>query len=258
VAFLQGLVSNDVTKAQSNKAVYAALLTPQGKFLHDLFILDHDGAFLIDCESARAEDLIARLKTYKLRAKVTLEDVTSAYDVWGQWGGDCNAALAFADPRLPALGNRAFVAKGTKPDNVTLVSFEEWDADRLALGIADGSRDMEIEKATLGECNFEYINGVSWEKGCYVGQEITARMHYRRLAKKSLFPVFLSRPVPEKTDGILLFRGAEAGKLFSRQGQHAIALINIESANQSITQKMPLNCGDFGVTPFYPNWMMID
>lgn len=178
--FLQGLVSNDVSKAHPHRPVYACLLTPQGKFLHDFFVHDGDRFLLIDCEGgARAKDLYERLLKFRLRAKVTLsvEERVPVYAVFGAEDG-------VPDPRREALGRRSF----EKPD-LEEQSFETWDQIRIRACVPDGSRDMEIERSTLLECHIDTLNGVDWNKGCYMGQELTARMHYRGLAKKHLYTV---------------------------------------------------------------------
>ena len=256
-AFLQGLVSNDVAMATAANAVYAALLTPQGKFLHDMFILAVKDAFLIDCEAARADDLLRRLASYKLRSKVTFENLGNAFDVWAIWNGDYSAPCSFADPRLPELGSRIFMKKGVMPANAARADFAAYDAHRLTLGVADGSRDLESEKSTLVESNFDFLNGIDWKKGCYVGQELTARMHYRGLAKKRLFPVRIEGKTPNF--GALLKLGEEeAGEMRSHSGAWGLASLKIDAVRQALLEKSPLTCGETRLWPLMPSWMKID
>ena len=251
-AFLQGLISNDVGQT----AFYAALLTPQGKFLHDLFVLDFEDACWADCEAARIEDLLQRLTAYKLRSKVTFENLGEAFAVGAVWGGAYEAMRSFADPRLPELGMRVFVEKGKSLDAAP-APFEDYDRHRLQLGVGDGSRDMEVGKATLVEGNFDFLNGVDWKKGCYIGQELTARMHYRGLAKKRLFPVKIEGTSPGT--GALIYRGAnEAGEMRSSQGDCGLALLKIEAVEAALAQKEPLICGETRLWPSIPAWMKID
>jgi tRNA-modifying protein YgfZ len=204
--FLQGLISNDVNLLDTQPCVYACLLTAQGKFLHDFFLTEKDDIIFIDCEGgARTEDLARRLKMFKLRSKVEIE-VEPSHKVYGIYNtsspgssGGCTAGFpAFAgndeiykDPRHLEMGYRSF----TKPTG-TEQPFEIWDRHRILLTIPDGSRDMIIEKSTLMESNIDQLNGISFEKGCYVGQELTARMHYRALVKKRLQTVKLNE-LPE-------------------------------------------------------------
>ena len=186
--FLQGLTSNDVNKVKEEKILYNCLLTPQGKFLHDFFVLEGDGFLLLDCEGGqRADDLYERLNKYRLRADVFLsvEETNPVYVVYG------DEAIGFSDPRHFKMGRRTF----EKPD-LPEASFDEWDQERIALGIPDGSRDMEVDRSTLLECHIDKHNGLDWDKGCYMGQELTARMHHRGLGKKHLYTITSETPFP--------------------------------------------------------------
>lgn len=219
--FLQGLVSNDMNAVQAGKIVYACLLTPQGKFLHDFFIHKGDGFLLIDCEGGeRAQDLYDRLIKFRLRAKVQLS-VEVDHPVYSI----INAPqTGLPDPRHLSLGNRSF----DKPD-LEEKPFEEWDALRISLTIPDGSRDMELEKSTLAEGNIDKLNGVDWNKGCYMGQELTARMHYRGLAKKHLRTVKIlgqaSAPFSDLPNG---------GQMRSSCGSIGLALFKKDDTTDTI------------------------
>ncbi len=254
-SFLQGLISNDIESCRPGQAVYAALLTPQGKFLHDLFIADAGEEFLIDCEAARADDLLSRLAAYKLRAKVTMEDAREDYEVWAF--GDRHSAFSiqglFEDPRLTELGMRAILPKEESP-NAECRSPNAYDCHRLSLGVADGSRDMIIEKSTLAEGNFDFLNGISWSKGCYVGQELTARMRYRGLAKKRLFPVKIEGPAPDF--GTAIKSGdEEIGDMRSQCNNLGLALLNIAKAQAAIEAGAALTCGASRLIASKPAWM---
>ncbi|GJL85224.1 MAG: glycine cleavage system protein T [Micavibrio sp.] len=191
--FLQGLITNDIEKLEPGKALYACLLTPQGKFLHDFFISDGDRFTLLECEGdIRAQDLFERLNKYRLRAdvQISVEEDVPVYVIFGNQN-----TPGYTDPRDPEMGYRSF----EKPDGLEEKPFEEWDIHRIKLGIPDGSRDMIPGKSTLDEANIERWNGVSYEKGCYVGQELTARMHHRGLGKKHLQTVQLGS-LPDKAE----------------------------------------------------------
>lgn len=266
VVFLQGLVSNDVMKATDKKTVYAALLTPQGKFLHDLFIFAQDDFFVIDVETARADDFLRRLAAYKLRAKVTFENLGDALTVWAAWGDmvshtqsfshtqSSSHTQSFTDPRLDALGQRIYLPKNSTPDFASIFDGADYDRHRRALGVADGSRDLEIEKSTLAEGNFDYLNGIDWKKGCYVGQELTARMHYRGLAKKRLFPVQITGDVA--TGMPITLNDSEVGTLRSHSGGYGLALLAIEAAQNAAISQSPLSCGTATMMPHKPAWMI--
>ncbi len=229
VAFLQGLVSNNVEAAAPGKLIYATLLTPQGKFLHDFFIHDTGDALLLECEGgARAQDLYTRLTRYRLRSKITLsvEETQPVYSVF-------HAPIGLPDPRHAEMGTRTF-EKPTLPEQ----PFDVWDRHRIALTIPDGSRDMIVDKSTLLECNLDKLNAIDWNKGCYMGQELTARMHYRGLAKKHLYAVHMDGGCPAPyTD---LHHGEELlGDMRSSSGDIGLALLK-DDAVQRLDDKNPL------------------
>lgn len=190
--FLQGVITQDVTKLAQDKIQYGCLLSPQGKFLHDFFIHYGDGFILLDCEGGeRAQDLYNRLNQYRLRRNVTLsvEENHSVYAIFG------TEKFGLPDPRHFKMGYRCF-EKPTAAD-ITPELFEEWDQQRIILAIPDGSRDIEVERNTILECNIHHCNGVSFDKGCYIGQEIVSRMYHRNLGKKQLQPLqFKGTPPP--------------------------------------------------------------
>lgn len=180
--FLQGLITNDIRKLTPENALYACLLTPQGKFLHDFFVVQDGDKFLLDCEGGeRAQDLGRRLGMYRLRKDVGIE-VLEDHAVYA---GD-ELPGGRADPRHPDMGQRSFV----KPESME-GTFEDWDERRIELTIPDGSRDLVVGSSTLDEGRMDRLNAVDYQKGCYVGQELTARMHYRGLGKKHLETVRL-------------------------------------------------------------------
>lgn len=268
--FLQGLISNDIEKAAPGRAIHAALLTAQGKYLHDFFIaVRGDGALLIDCEAARRDDLKKRLTIYKLRSKATIGalDGWTVLAAWGDGalpalglGADAGAAgplgegVAFVDPRLAALGARVLLpGNANMPAGFTAADAKAYDLWRLTHGVADGSRDLEPEKSILLESNFEELNGVDFNKGCYVGQELTARTKYRGLVKKKLVPVDVSGAAPEPGTQIFL-DGKDAGTMRSARDGHGLALLRLDAldaANGSLT------AGDARLLPRIPGWMRL-
>ena len=203
-AFLQGLITNDINTLKPGKALYACLLTPQGKFLHDFFITEGHDFTLLECEGGgRAQDLFERLNRYRLRAdvQISVEENVPVYATLpplippASGGARAQRRGGAPDPRHPEMGIRAF----EKPSDLEEKPFEDWDRRRIRFGIPDGSRDMIPEKSTLDEANIERWNGVSHDKGCYVGQELTARMHHRGLGKKHLKTVELDA-LPDKAE----------------------------------------------------------
>ncbi|TAJ83935.1 folate-binding protein [Reyranella sp.] len=265
VEFLQGLISNDTTKVAPGQAIWAALLTPQGRFLNDMFVADAGGAtLLLETERERAAALAKKLKMYTLRSKATVEDRSATMEIAVAFGDDASKALgldssavSFIDPRLEGLGVRVIAPAGQAAALLAARGFAEaplaaYDSLRLALGVPDGSRDLTVEKALLLENGFDELNGVDWKKGCYMGQELTARTKYRALIRKRLFPVKVEGALPEPGAPVLL-DGEEVGELRSGSGDRALALLKVEAARGGGA----LTVGDARVTPEIPPWMRL-
>ncbi len=252
VAFLQGLVSNDVTEAAPGRAVWAALLTAQGRYLADFFILATPDALLLDVAAADAAGLLARLSRYRLRAAVTLAARAdlAVYAAWGAPPALPPAAIAAPDPRLAAAGWR-ILSPVPRPATATA---EEWDRHRLALGLPDGARDLEPERSLLLEAGFDELGGVSWTKGCYMGQELTARTRYRGLVKRRLVPVTLDGPAPPPGTEIRRADAPDAapvGALRSARDGLGLAVLRLDALDT------PLRAGDTALTPRIPAWMRL-
>ena len=272
--FLQGLVSNDVEKLGPHRALYAALLTPQGKYLHDFFLVEQGEVIRIEGERARLPDLLRRLSMFKLRAMVALADASERFAVGAALGGDAGTrfglpadlgaaapfgdGIAYVDPRLAALGARLILprAAGTRAlDDAGLTRAEPADYDRLrlSLGVPNGSRDLPIEKAILLEAGFDELNGIDWDKGCYMGQELTARTKYRGLIRKRLMPVKVEGPLPESGTAVKL-GDQDAGEIRSGRGDRALAMLRLEAVNEAAKIGSPLIAGAARVTPTKPDW----
>lgn len=247
-SFLQGLISQDIERVTDDTSAYGALLTPQGKYLHDFFICISGSQLLLDCEAGRGADLIGRLSRFKLRADVVLEEradlsVAAAFgpNVIQELGlpeapGTTlreKGVITMADPRLPALGCRIIgpwdeVVGHLKQTGLTESAFESYDTHRISLEVPDGSRDMEIEKSTLLESNFEPLNGIDWEKGCYMGQELTARTKYRGLVKRRLAAFRATSPSQEPGRPVMI-GDRTVGEIRSRSGDHLLVSIRLDA-----------------------------
>ncbi len=262
VEFLQGLISNDTTRVVPGHAIWAALLTPQGRFLNDMFVADGGSeTLLLETERERAPALARKLSMYTLRSKAKVEDRANAMEVAVVFGEGAHQALgiekaiAFADPRLPALGVRLLAPAGEAAAILASHGFlpatpADYDALRLAHGVPDGSRDLPVEKALLLESGFDELNGVDWKKGCYMGQELTARTKYRGLVRKRLFPVRLDGPLP--APGTPIERdGQEVGEIRSGSGDRALAMLRLDAMAGA------LSAGGTRILPETPAWMRL-
>jgi tRNA-modifying protein YgfZ len=213
--FLQGLLTQNMDKLDQNKALYAALLNPQGRFFQDFFITQDDTSLYLECERAMMGDVMTLLTRYKLRARVDLEDLSHTRWVYG-WLGDKEPTvqdglqILYPDPRTPKMGWRAIT---TKPWSTSL-SFELYDLARLKLGLPDGTRDMEPGRAIVLEYGLDKIGAVDYEKGCYLGQELTARTHYTGILRKGIFPVSFDGDLPEYKAPVTQ-AGEEVGEMLS-------------------------------------------
>ncbi|HVZ10172.1 YgfZ/GcvT domain-containing protein [Rhodopila sp.] len=245
VAFLQGLVSNDVTAVAPGHAVWAAFLTPQGKWLADFFVVADGDTLLLDCERAQVPMLLPRLSRYRLRMKVVL-GAEDAMRVHVAWDGTphADAGIVVPDPRLAGFAWRV-LATAVLPATATET---DWHRYRLTRGVPDGSRDLESDKTVLLEAGFDELNGISWTKGCYMGQELTARTRYRGLLKRRLVPVSVDGVLPDPGTPVLR-NGTEVGTMRSGQDRQGLAVLRLDSLDG------PLECGGARLTPRIPDWM---
>ncbi|MEQ9813557.1 MAG: folate-binding protein [Azospirillaceae bacterium] len=271
LTFLQGLTTNDVSRIGNDHAIYSTLLTPQGKFLFDFHIAEADGTWLLETQAHRADELVRRLGIFRLRVDVALEkrdgwavlaltgpDAASLLDLQPQAGAARPIAggAAFVDPRLADLGVRIVVPEDAVPEIEALTGLAvcgdvtAYHRLRVALGVPEAGIDLALEKSTVLEANLHRLNGVSWSKGCYMGQELTARTYYRGLLKRRLFAVSLSGGTP--ASGTEITRdGSVVGELRSVAGDRAIAHLKIADAEAAET----LRAGDALVRVDEPAWM---
>lgn len=263
--FLQGLISNDVTQANGEKAVYAAFLTPQGKFLYDFFVVRSEQGVFLDC---RADDIPAfskKLKMYKLRSDVALEDVTASYQISAIYGKDLSNVLAnetdqrthddgtiiYRDPRLSAAGIRIIATPTFDLDSLCdhVGTADDYQSHRIILGLPESPTDLIADKSILLESGFDELNGVDWKKGCYMGQELTARTKYRGLIKKRLVPIQIDGDVNSGDDVHL--DGKVIGDVRSVEQTRGIAMIKLDALRQQST----FDAGNAKISVELPDWM---
>ena len=236
-AFLQDMLTNDVDQLAPATPLWAALLSAQGKPLADMLLFDGGDVVWLDVAADAAPGLARKLAMYKLRRDVSV--MPTDLKVFAAWDGAHDAA---ADPRLAALGAR-WIADAA-PVNATLA---DYDAHRLALGVP-GSADLLLDKMMWLETNAAELHGVSFTKGCYVGQENTARMHHRTKLRKRLLPVTFTG---DPGDGILRAGDREAGELRSHRDGHGIAYLRLEFVEAGV----PLTMNGSPVTVVWPGYL---
>ena len=256
--FLQDLITNDIHKCDSTNSIYSCLLSPQGKFIADFFIIDHKNSYLIETHKKFVKDLINKLKIYKLRAKVEINIVDDLLSLSIIENNDLLQSeadiLLFKDPRNDKLGNKIFVAKNKfkeieKKYNLIEDNFEKYRELLIKNLIPFSSEDLIQDKSLLLENNFDKINAIDWEKGCYVGQEITARMKYRALLKKQLYALELISGNINIGDKIVE-KEVNLGQVISKANQYIFCMLKIELVKEKSKKKSLLEINSFATLKF--------
>ncbi|RMH48441.1 MAG: folate-binding protein [Alphaproteobacteria bacterium] len=222
--FLQGLVTNDVGKL-ADGPVYAALLTPQGKYLADFILLADGERILLDVATSLADTLVQRLEMYRLRADVAIRPT----DLGVLRGTGTPPEGAVADPRHPALGWRLYTDAPASAGSAEAV---DWDAIRVEHAIPETGIELQPGVSYILEMGFERLNGVDFRKGCYVGQEVTARMKHKTELRKGLARVEIDGRVPVATP--IYFGGRVVGQVFTQSGNRAIAYLRYDLAGPTM------------------------
>ncbi len=267
-SLLQGLVSNDLDRLAPDRSIYTTLLTPQGKFLFDFFVHRDNWALMLETAGDRLADLQRRLTLYRLRADVVIEPVEPAPLVAVLFGDDAGTLAGLPaepgatrtadgltwtiDPRLPALGvwlrgAPEAVRDWIETTGLALVEHAVFARHRISLAVPEAGSDLVVDKSILLEAGLDQLNGVAFDKGCFVGQELTARTHYRGLVKRRLVPVRLEGASVEP--GFAIMAGAvEAGEIRSVAGDMAMALLRLDRLGS------PLEAGGGAVLPAPAFW----
>jgi folate-binding protein YgfZ len=243
---LQGLVTNDLEGLEQGAARHAALLSPQGKILFDFFVVRVAGGYLLDVAAAKAADLVKRLTLYKLRADVAIADISSDFAVYAVWNEGAagltkaRTCINFKDPRHPSMGIRWLTEAPPPPDRqVVELAHTDYDALRVRLGVPEGGKDYDFGDAYPHEADFDLFNGVSFTKGCYVGQEIVARMQNKTVVRKRVVKISAAKPLVSGTD--VLLGDIPIGRVGTIDGAHALAMLRLDRAleaeqkNQKLT-----------------------
>jgi tRNA-modifying protein YgfZ len=248
--FLQGVITNNLDKAEEGAAVHTGLLSPQGKILFDFFVVPHGGDILIEAAKDTLAELAKRLGFCRLRAQVEIAEAPE-YDVAAVWDGTPtlpDEAIAFDDPRLQALGMRVLLPDGAAISRLACAEASEdaYHARRIMLGVPEGGRDYALGDTFPHEALFDQLNGVDFKKGCFVGQEVVSRMEHRGTTRK--------RVVPVEGDGPLL-SGTEVkagdlplGTIGSVAGTRGLALLRLDRAADAASKGTALTAGDATIT----------
>ena len=255
--FLNGLVTTDVTQLEPGLGRFGALLTPQGKITIDFLITEapggHGGGFLVDCPRPLAQSLSDRLGFYKLRAKVTVENLSDSLGVIAAWDGEpaMKPDLAFADPREAALGWRILAPQDLAPKVAGLIGADladsaAYEAHRIATGVPRGGLDFMYGDAFPHETNMDRLHGVDFDKGCYVGQEVVSRMQHRGTARTRTVRVTLDGAPPEAGSTILA-GDKQVGTMGSASGQNGLALIRTDRVIDALDAGLALTAGGLGI-----------
>lgn len=243
--FLQGLITNDVNILNCTQIIYTLMLSPQGKFQYDFFIVNIGDSWLIDIDASRADSLIQRLQLFKLHAKVNISKNTNM-SVWVSSKIPCDG-LCVHDPRVKELGYRCYGMNFT--DAQTPLSV--YENLRLSLGVPDGVRDMVVDKSIPLEWGMDKLGAISWDKGCYMGQELTARSRYVGQIRKRAFPIEF-----QITDGLeigakLMLKEQEVGELRTFNDKFGIAIIRLDA----LSQENLITVANHPIKVLKPIWM---
>ena len=255
--FLNGLITSDTARLQPGLGRFGALLTPQGKITVDFLITEvsagHGGGFLIDCPKPLAQTLVDKLKVYRLRAKVEIENLSDSLGVLAAWDGEAalKPDLTFTDPRNVKLGLRIFAPaelaqKAADLIGAELVDSSAYETHRIEVGVPRGGLDFMYGDAFPHETNMDRLSGVDFDKGCYVGQEVVSRMQHRGTARTRTVRVLLDGPAPEP--GAAITAGDKSvGTMGSAADGHALALMRVDRAGEALEAGTPLTAGGLSI-----------
>ena len=251
--FLQNLITNDVNKCTKENIIYSCLLTPQGKFIADFFIFKKDDNYIIETHSLFYETLLKKLKLYKLRSKILINEITNlcSYSVFSELNNNMNFIIFCADPRSNKIGNKLIC---TSEDSEILKNVKEIDENKyheilIRNTVPLSHFDLKENKSLLLENNFENLNAISWDKGCYVGQELTARMKYRALLKKRIYSLAVKDGTPQIEQAIKDDEN-DYGKIINVENNSILAMLNIELAESKINEHQKIKTNDGLVLEF--------
>ena len=248
--FLDNLITNDMGLLRERTAMFAGLLSPQGKILFDFLVVKQAQGYLLDTPAALAAGLVKRLSMYKLRADVKISDVSAEFFVRVAFSQSRPGGYVL-DPRHGQLGSRHYaqtVAANAEPQTPDVTEAADYHAHRIALGVPEGGRDYAYGDTFPHEALFDHVEGVSFTKGCYIGQEIVARMEHRGTARKRIVRVTGTETLPP-TQTPILAGDIPIGTLGSSARRHGLAMLRLDRVLEFQAKGEPLMCGGQIVMP---------
>jgi len=269
--FLQNIITNDINKVNETNSCFASLLTPQGKYLFDFLIVKHKNGYFLECEKIQIENLYNQLDLYKLRSKVEIINLSNEFVVAAfsnekflEFESTKNLPgftikyredPIFLDPRKKELGARIIVNLeklylSLKKLDLTASNIDEYYNFSHEIGIAQKNTDQLKNKIFGIECNFEELNGIDFKKGCYVGQENTARIKLKNKLSKRLLPIQLIKG--ELKEDVIKYNENEIGKVLIK---NKFPFASIKYLNENFNEKNEFNCGDAKIKVIKPNWI---
>ncbi len=261
---LQGIITNDMAKLETQPALHTGLLSPQGKILFDFFVVKSGDGLLIETLRSLAVALKQRLDMYRLRAKAQIADVTADYTVAACWGGphhavhDDSPTVGFPDPRHPGLGTRHLASLASEwtcdAEGADAASQDDYHAHRISIGVPDAGRDFPLGDTFPHESLYDQIGSVSFTKGCYVGQEVVSRMQHRSNPRKRIVPVVSKTDLP--TTGTDIRAGdVVIGTLGSVAGNRGLAMIRLDRAAEFRAKGVGLTAAEATIQIKLPDWV---
>ena len=253
--FLQNLLTCDMDDVDADGAGYGALLTPQGKILFDFLVITDDGGYLLDTQRETAADFARRLGFYKLRSKVEIADVSEALKVAAAFGQkpEAEGCLVVADPRLSGFGWRVIGPPAAVDVLATGESEASYHARRVAFGVPEAPFDFALGDAFPHDADMDDLNGVAFDKGCFIGQEVVSRMRHRGTARRRIIKVTGTADLP--APGTEILAGVKpAGTLGTVDGSTGLALVRLDRIAQARTRGEPVTAGGVPLEPVLPDF----
>lgn len=258
-SFLQGLLTNDIHKVTATTAIYSCLLSPQGKYLYDFFVIEWQEGVLIDCHAERCTELVRKLSMYKLRSKVTIEPLSQLSVVAVPASTDVilsEGQIMFVDPRHSGMGQRLIIEKGKVETLLGLTEDPDaYERARLSLAIAEGEKDLLQDKAFPLEYGLDKLHAINYQKGCYVGQEVTARTTYRGVVRKQIYTISSASELASYGSEIMA-GDTKIGEMRSSKGTFGLALIRTEDYEKAREGGNSPTLNAVPVTLSLPNWAL--